>query len=95
MFELDPNNDWRDEMYALAKLDPWRAEVAAELTRKEPAFLALLDSLTKEEKEVILSYIGACEELTFSLVYSAYEVGKRHAGRDAYGSLRAEPTQDA
>lgn len=79
MFELDPYNDWRLEMLEIARSDPWRTKLAEELRRAEPRFLAVYSNLPDDQQEALDAYISACEELQYSLIFSAYEVGKRHA----------------
>lgn len=84
MFELDPHNDWRMEMLALARIDPWHAACAEALRRAEPLFLAIQASLPEDQQEALDQYISACEELQYSLIFSAYEVGKRHGLAQRY-----------
>ena len=74
--------DWRPEMYALAKEDPWCRECLARLTELEGAFLQLREKLSPEEQRVLDAYIDACEEASFSLIYPAYRLGKCHGIRE-------------
>ena len=69
---------WIKEMQALAKADPWYQECLAEVERREPEFQRIREKLTDEEQEALDLYIAACEELQYSCIYPAYELGKRH-----------------
>lgn len=70
--------DFQQEMYALAREDPWCKECLTGVTELEPAFLRFRDKLKPEEQSVLDAYIHACEEASFSLVYPAYRIGRRH-----------------
>lgn len=77
---FDPFHNWHDEMFALARNDPWYIRCATEQTRLEPACLRIRESLTQDQQEALDDYISACEEVMFSLVYSAYVLGRRQGG---------------
>lgn len=74
--------DWRQEMYDLAREDPWCKECLAHVAELEPGFLRLRDNLNPDEQAVLDSYINACEEASFSLIYPAYRLGSRNAVRE-------------
>lgn len=74
--------DWRQEMYDLAREDPWCKKCLAHVAELEPGFLRLRDKLNPDEQAVLDSYINACEEASFSLIYPAYRLGSRNAVRE-------------
>lgn len=73
---------WRQEMYALAREDPWCKQCLADMTALEADFLRLRDKLNPDEQAVPDNYIDACEEASFSLIYPAYRLGRRNAIRE-------------
>ena len=74
--------DWRQEMYDLAREDPWCKECLAHVAELEPGFLRLRDRLNPDEQAVLDNYIDACEEASFSLIYPSYRLGSRNAVRE-------------
>ena len=82
--------DWRQEMYDLAREDPWCKECLAHVAELEPGFLRLRDGLNPEEQAVLNSYIDACEEASFSLIYPAYRLGKCHGIRGGGGKRQEQ-----
>ncbi len=68
---------WLDTVYALAKEDAWCQECRKQVEAAEPAFIRLKNRLEPSEREALDRYISACEELRFSLVPIAYEVGRK------------------
>lgn len=75
---FDPDNDWRWEMYALARKDPWCQARAKKIDEFEPGYLALRKKLTAKEWNDLEMYIAACEEMKYSYIYPAYELGRLH-----------------
>ena len=66
------------EKIALASRgDAWYQQCLADLQAKEPAFLAIRETLTEGQQEQLDAYIAACEELEHSKIYIAYELGPK------------------
>lgn len=46
------------------------------LNAAEPDYLALLETMTPENREVLERYIAACEAMDDPLIYLAYQIGR-------------------
>lgn len=67
-------SQWWDEIRPQACNDSWYKECLKICRDREPAFLAIRANLTKAEQETLDLHIAACEELSFSLVYSVFRL---------------------
>ena len=56
--------------------DPDYQQALQRLKEAEPAYLALLETLTLENREVLERYIAATEALDDPLIFLAYQIGK-------------------
>ena len=52
--------------------DPYYNTLLAKVRALEPEFLAVRDTLSREQQETLDRYISACEELEYSLCLIAY-----------------------
>ena len=70
----------RDELWVHLVLrmeqDPNYQQALQVLKEAEPAYLALLETLTPENQEILNRYIAACEALDDPLIFLAYQIGK-------------------
>ena len=65
-----------DELNRRSLTDPWCRECAADVSSRFSAYEDAEKELSPDQKEAIECYIAACEELEFSLVYVAYQMGR-------------------
>ena len=49
------------------------------LQRVEKEYMAFLETLPADQKELLERYIAACEEMDEALVLAAYQLGLQHA----------------
>ena len=72
--------EWADivnyQVTELAKMDSDFQERLAACGRLEPAYLALLQRLCPEDRQLLEAYIGACEDKENRFAQLAYQFGK-------------------
>ena len=56
--------------------DPDYQQALQRLKEAEPAYLALLETMTPENREILERYISACEALDDPLIFLAYQIGR-------------------
>ena len=56
--------------------DPDYQQALQRLKEAEPAYLALLETMTPENREILERYISACEALDDPLNFLAYQIGR-------------------
>ncbi|MBE6941147.1 MAG: hypothetical protein E7455_02520 [Ruminococcaceae bacterium] len=56
--------------------DPDYQQALQRLKEAEPAYLALLETMTPENQEILNRYIAAAEALDDPLIFLAYQIGK-------------------
>ena len=61
--------------------DPDYQQALRKLEKVEPDYLALLETLTPEQRDVLERYIAACEEVDDALLFLAYEDGRKNGFR--------------
>ena len=61
--------------------DPDYQQALQKLEEVEPEYLALLETLTPEQRDVLERYIAACEEVDDALLFLAYEDGRKNGFR--------------
>ncbi|MBE6941154.1 MAG: hypothetical protein E7455_02555 [Ruminococcaceae bacterium] len=70
----------RDELWIhlvlRMELDPDYQQALQNLKDAEPAYLALLETMTPENREILERYIAASEALDDPLIFMAYQIGK-------------------
>ena len=70
----------RDELWGrlvlMMEQDPDYQQTLQRLQAAEVDYLALLETLTQENREVLERYIAACEAMDDPLIYLAYQIGK-------------------
>ena len=66
----------QDRVARAAKTDGWVQECKARMEELEPAYQAIRGMLTPEQQELLDDYIAACEELEYSHIYVAYQLGR-------------------
>lgn len=70
----------RDELWIhlvlRMELDPDYQQALQKLKDAEPAYLALLETMTPENREILERYIAASEALDDPLIFMAYQIGK-------------------
>ena len=69
-----------DLLYYLVPMmdvDPDYQQALQNLQKVEPEYLALLETLSLEQRDVLERYIAACEELDDALLFLAYEDGRQ------------------
>ena len=67
-----------DELNRRSLENPWCLECATDVSSRFSAYEDAVKDLSPDQKDAIECYIGACEELEFSLVYVAYQLGREH-----------------
>ena len=72
--------DWMDELNRRADGDEWFQARLEDVKAREPAFLAIRDTLTEAQRDALDDYIGACEDLEHSRTLLAYELGREKGG---------------
>lgn len=60
--------NWYEQLVKRAGRDPTYQACLAEVKRLEPGFLALRDSLTVQQREILEGYLSACGELDHALL---------------------------
>ena len=70
------DDKWVKQVLELAKTDGHYRECARAVARLEPDFLRIRKKLNPSEQETLDLYIAACEELSFSLIYPARQLGQ-------------------
>lgn len=61
--------------------DPDYQRALQKLKKVEPEYLALSETLTPEQRDVLERYIAACEEVDDALIFLAYEDGRQNGFR--------------
>ena len=56
--------------------DPEYQEALQQIKNAEPNYLALLETLSPKNQEVLERYIAACEAADDHLLYLAYQIGR-------------------
>ena len=69
-------DDLWDYLAPMMEQDPDYQQALQKLKETEPAYLALLETMTPENREILERYIGACEALDDPLIFLAYQIGK-------------------
>ena len=78
--------EWMEELTDAAREDPAYQACLAEAKRLEPAFLALRDSLSGPQRDILEGYLCACEEMDHALL-SLTESLTRHRCQREFASL--------
>ena len=70
----------RDELWSrmviMMKQDADYQQALRQAKKAEPDYLALLETMAPEKREVLERYIAACEAMDDALVFLAYQLGK-------------------
>lgn len=70
----------KDELWyylvPMMEQDPDYQQALQKLKDVEPDYLALLEILTPENREILERYIAACEALDDPLIFLAYQIGR-------------------
>ena len=73
----------KDELWArlvpMMAQDPDYQQALQRLKDAEADYLALVETMTPKEKEILERYIAACEAMDDPLIYLAYILGKTSA----------------
>ena len=69
---------WENEMRMLAKCDHVHKNAERDIIELEPAFHQIRDKLSEEERDALDLYISACEEINYTYIRSAYQLGWHH-----------------
>ena len=70
-------NEWLDRMYALAQKDAHCQQMLRDVQALETSYSWILQKLEKADAATVDQYITACEEQNYSLIFSAYEIGRQ------------------
>ena len=70
-------NEWLDRMYALAQKDAYSQQTLRDVQALETSYLTVIQKLEKSDAATVDRYVAACEEQNYSLVFSAYEIGRQ------------------
>lgn len=70
--------EWLKEAVRLADKDEGYMTYLEKLKAVEPAFLALRESLTQWQRDVLEEYLIACEGMDMALARIAYGLGKKN-----------------
>ena len=65
-----------DYLVPMMEQDPDYQQALQKLKETEPAYLALLETMTPENQEILERYIAACEALDDPLIFLAYQIGR-------------------
>ena len=84
--------EWMKELLEFVQEDPEYQEKLEAVKQTEPAFLALREMLTEEQRQVLDEYLSAWEELDHELLSSAELLLRSRFRREVYGILRLEAT---
>ena len=79
-----------DTVMKHAALDEHYQSCLEEVKRLEPEFLALRNSLSQQQQQILDSYLSACEEMDYALLPMAVEVGQSNLQEEIYEILRFE-----
>ena len=82
--------EWMEYLMERAKMDTQYQSCLEEVNRLEPAFLALRDSLSREQQQILDDYFSACEEMDHALLPLAMEAGQSNLQEEIYEILRFE-----
>ena len=70
----------KDELWyylvPMMEQDPDYQQALQKLKDVEPDYLALLETMTPENREILERYIAACEALDDPLIFLAYQIGR-------------------
>ncbi len=70
----------KDELWyylvPMMEQDPDYQQALQKLKDVEPDYLALLETMTPENQEILERYIAACEALDDPLIFLAYQIGR-------------------
>ena len=69
-------DDLWDYLVPMMEQDPDYQQALQKLKETEPAYLALLETMTPENREILERYIAACEALDDPLIFLAYQIGR-------------------
>lgn len=72
---MDKDELWQ-YLVPMMEQDPDYQQALQRLKAAEVDYLALLETLTPENREVLERYIAACEATDDLLIYPAYQIGK-------------------
>ena len=71
---MDRDELWR-QLVPMMKQDPDYQQALQRLETAEPEYMALLETLKPEQREILERYIAATEALDDPLIYLAYQIG--------------------
>ena len=70
----------KDELWyylvPMMEQDPDYQQALQKFKDVEPDYLALLETMTPENQEILERYIAACEALDNPLIFLAYQIGR-------------------
>ena len=69
-------DELRNRLVLMAERDAEYQRALQDLQAAEPAYLALLETLEPEKREILERYITACEMLDDSMLVLAYHIGQ-------------------
>lgn len=70
-------NEWLNRMYALAQKDAHCQQMLRDVQVLKASYLTVIQKLEKSDAATVDRYVAACEEQNYSLVFSAYEIGRQ------------------
>ena len=72
---MDRDELWR-RLVLMMEQDADYQQALQRLKEAEVDYLALLETMTPENREVLERYIAACEAIDDPLIYLAYQIGR-------------------
>ena len=69
---------WTKKLLMLACKEPYHLQCVSECSALEPAYEKLRSSLSPEEQDLLDRYISACEEVQYSLIFLARQLGENY-----------------
>ena len=72
---MDKNELW-NYLIPMMEQDPDYQQALQKMKEIEPKYLALLETMTAENQEILEQYIAACEDMDDPLIFLAYQIGR-------------------
>ena len=72
---MDKNELW-NYLIPMMEQDPDYQQALQKMKEIEPKYLALLETMTAENQEILEQYITACENMDDPLIFLAYQIGR-------------------
>lgn len=78
---------WVREVNEIAAQDPWHQKLTQALHEQAAPFQRLCEKLPSQDTEILMDYISAVEELGYSRMLLAYDLGFAHGKKSTVGFI--------